>query len=60
MNLLEHFIKEIIKEEKVYKGGKNYYHVVATVVCWGAKEQIDKVFPADEWDRIKACGYFVG
>ncbi len=59
MNLLEHFIKEIKKEEKICRDGKTYYHVVAIVVCWGAKEQIDKEFPADEWNRIKACGHFV-
>lgn len=61
MNLLEHYIEEIINEEKVQspKSGKWYYRVNAIVNCYGAKEQINSLFLIDEWEQAKAKGYYM-
>lgn len=61
MNLLEHFIDQIISEQKVRdpENGKEYYRVTAVVDCYGQKEQIDQIFPIDKWEQAKADGYYM-
>ena len=61
MNLLEHFIVEIISEQKIQnpKNGRGYYRVNVIIDCYGQKEQIDKLFLIDEWEQAKAKGYYM-
>lgn len=62
MNLLEHYIDEIISEEKVQnpENGNEYYRVNAIVDCYGAKKQINRLFLIDEWEKAKKQGYYMG
>ncbi len=61
MNILEHFIDQIISEQKVQdpENGREYYRVTAIVNCYGQEEKIDKIFPIDEWDQAKSNGYYM-
>jgi hypothetical protein len=61
MNLLEHYIVEIISEQKIQnpENGKGYYRVNAIVDCYGQKEQINRIFLIDEWEQAKAKGYYM-
>lgn len=62
MNILEHYIDEIISEEKVQnpENGNEYYRVNAIVDCYGCKEQINRLFLIDEWEKAKKQGYYMG
>ncbi|MBO6127552.1 MAG: hypothetical protein J6P79_01490 [Pseudobutyrivibrio sp.] len=60
MNLLEHYIKEVIKETK----HKN--HLVTDIIevemvvdCYGIKEQTTHVFLPSEWEQAKKDGYYM-
>lgn len=61
MNLLEHYIDEVISEQKIQnpENGREYYRVNAIVDCYGCKEQINRLFPVDEWEQAKAKGYYM-
>lgn len=61
MNLLEHYIVEIISEQKIQnpEDGREYYRVNAIVDCYGCEEQINNLFTIDEWEQVKAKGYYM-
>lgn len=61
MNLLEHYIDEIISEQKIQnpENGREYYRVNAIVDCYGQKEQINRIFLIDEWEQAKAKGHYM-
>ena len=61
MNLLEHYIDKVISEQKIQNpdSGREYYRVNAIVDCYGQKEQINKLFLIDEWEKAKAKGYYM-
>lgn len=61
MNLLEHYIDEIISEQKIQnpEDGREYYRVNAIVDCYGCEEQINSLFTIDEWGEVKAKGYYM-
>ena len=61
MNLLEHYIDEIINEQKNQnpETGREYYRVNAIVDCYGQKEQINRLFSINEWEQAKAKGYYM-
>lgn len=60
MNLLEHYIKKIISEEKVKSpDGDIYYKVKAEIDCYGSVETIDKIFRIDEWEEAKEKRYYM-
>ena len=59
MNLLEHYIKEILSEEQVQKYGKNWAKVRLVVNCYGVVEETIQLFLYDDWQKIKAQGYYM-
>ena len=61
MNLLEHFIDEIISEQKIQnpEDGRKYYRVNAIIDCYGHKEQINRLFSISEWEQAKVKGYYM-
>ena len=61
MNLLEHYIDEIISEEKIQNpdNGNGYYRVNAIVDCYGNKDKINRLFSIKEWEQAKAQGYYM-
>lgn len=61
MNLLEHYIDEIISEQKILnlENGREYYRVNAIIDCYGQKEQINQLFLVNEWEQAKAKGYYM-
>ena len=62
MNLLEHYIVEIIHEEiaKSPFNGVEYIRVTFIENCYGVKEKRKKLFLKDEWETIKSKGYYMG
>jgi hypothetical protein len=61
MNLLEHYIDEILSEQKILnlKNGREYYRVNAIIDCYGQKEQINQLFLVNEWEQAKVKGYYM-
>ena len=61
MNLLEHYILEVKKEEKIQdpKTKNKYYKVKAIIDCYGVKEIIDRLFSIDEWEDAKRKGFYM-
>ncbi len=59
MNLLEHYIKDIIKEEKVERDGVVYYRVELIIDCYGTEHRTE-IFPEIEWETAKKLGYYMG
>ena len=55
MNLLEHYILEIIEETQI----DNYVRVTVKVDCHGCQETINRVFNKEEWEEAKEKGFFM-
>lgn len=59
MNLLEHYIKEILSEEQVQMYGKNWAKVRLIVNCYGVVEETTQLFLYEDWQKIKEQGYYM-
>lgn len=60
MNLLEHYIKEVIKEtECKTERGTDYIEVEMIVDCYGIIEQTTHLFLPSEWEKAKKDGYYL-
>ena len=59
MNLLEHYIKEVIDEDYVQKYGKNWAKVKLIVDCYGVTEETTQLFLYDDWQKVKRQGYYM-
>ena len=59
MNLLEHYIKEILSEEQVQKYGKNWAKVRLIVDCYGVVEETTELFLYEDWQKVKGQGYYM-
>ena len=59
MNLLEHYIKKIISEREVEMFGKPYVRAKLIVNCYGVINETVEEFPKDEWEKVKAQGYYM-
>ena len=59
MNLLEHYIKEILSEEQVQKYGKDWAKVRLIVNCYGIVEEKTELFLYEDWITIKTQGYYM-
>ena len=61
MNLLEIWIKDIVKTEEVKVNGVNKLKISFNTVCWGSKEVKCKTFDSMEhWESFKSKGYYLG
>lgn len=60
MNLLEHYIKEVIKEtnRKTHRG-TDIVEVEMIINCYGVKEQTTHIFLPSEWEQAKKDGYYL-
>jgi hypothetical protein len=60
MNLLEHYIKEILKvtERKTHRG-TDIIEVEMIVDCYGIVEQTKHIFLPVEWEKAKKDGYYL-
>lgn len=60
MNLLEHYIKEVISEEEcISPQGTKYVKVTMLIDCYGIKEQTTHLFLPIEWEKAKKDGYYL-
>lgn len=59
MNLLEHYIKEILSEDFVQKYGKNWAKVRLVVDCYGVIEETTQLFLYEDWQKVKGQGYYM-
>jgi hypothetical protein len=62
MNLLEHYIKEIISVEDVPHEdwmNKKYLKVKLVANCYGDIRQYERWFGEEEWGKVKEQGYFM-
>lgn len=59
MNLLEHYIKEILSEDFEQKYGKIWAKVKLTVDCYGVVEETTQLFLYDDWQKVKGQGYYM-
>ena len=65
MNLLEHYIKEIISVEnitidKAWAKGIDFVKVKMLVNCYGRIEIKEKLFTVAEWKEVTKVGYYLG
>ena len=60
MNLLEHYVTNIIHEEPIEKNGMLLFRVVCDVDCYGNKEvQKEVLLTEDGYERVKSTGYYL-
>ena len=60
MNLLEHYIDEIISEtEHITKAGTKYITVNLKCDCYGVREEVNVNFLPEEWEKAKTQGYYM-
>jgi hypothetical protein len=60
MNLLEHYIINIISEEKkISPHGTEYINAKMIVNCYGVEEQVEHLFLPTEWEQTKKDGYYL-
>lgn len=66
MNLLEHYIREIYKEEPYepeFLDRLNLFGFVKVKYkydCYGVEHIVENIFEKDEWEEIKKRGYYLG
>lgn len=69
MNLLEHYLVEVIKIEpftdedwsnEPWAKDKKFIWVTATFNCYGRLETTRDVYSTDEWQGIVDKGYYMG
>jgi len=61
MNLLEHYIDEIISEKKrKTQYGTDIVEVEMIIDCYGVKEHTTHMFLSSEWEQAKKNGYYMG
>ena len=60
MNLLEHYIDEIIKvTNRKTQHGTDIVEVEMVIDCYGVKEQTKHIFLPSEWEKAKKDGYYL-
>ena len=59
MNLLEHYIKEIKSELEIAQFDKVYIKARLIVECYGVVNETTEIFTEEEWEKVKAQGYYM-
>jgi hypothetical protein len=64
LNLLEHYIKEIISEEPfesdwTKKMGKKFIKIKVIVDCYGNIQERETIEEKEHWKEIKQRGFFI-
>ena len=64
MNLLEHYIKEIISVEDLrideeWAKGKSYVKVKMVISCYGHIETVERISTKKEWIEAESNGYYL-
>lgn len=61
MNLLEVWIGDIVKTEKIVINGVEKIKIYFNTVCWGSREVKIRIFDSMEhWEKFKAQKYYLG
>lgn len=62
MNLIEHYIQEILSEKIEINPytNKPCYVVKMITDCCGCISEVNTIFDAEEWKQIKKQGYYLG
>jgi hypothetical protein len=62
MNLIEHYIQEILSEKiKVNPYTNKPCCVVKMIVdCYGNVSEVNSIFDVEEWEQVKKQGYYLG
>ncbi len=60
MNLLEHYIDEVIKETNLKTPyGTDIVEVEMMIDCYGVRERTTHMFLPSEWEKAKKDGYYM-
>lgn len=59
MNLLEHYIEEIISEEEVNHNGENFVVAKVKVNCYGNVNVDEHITSKRMWEEEKLQGYYM-
>lgn len=59
MNLLEHYIEEIISEEEVEHNGGTFVYAKVKVNCYGNVSVEDRIEEKTQWEAEKKKGYYM-
>lgn len=62
MNLLEHYIEKIISVEPFNPPTQSEWEWVTVkmlVNCYGSVVETEMLLPVDDWEKIKAQGYYM-
>lgn len=58
MNLLEHYIVEVISVEEI-KGHKELVYVDMIVDCYGSVYRTSSIFRINDWKEAQEKGYYM-
>lgn len=62
MNILEHYIEEVISVEEVPRQewmDQKYLNVKLVANCYGCVQEYERLFGENEWKKIQEQGYFM-
>lgn len=61
MNLVEVYVYNITKEEKVQCDGFSVWKLIADINCYGRKhEQVTLIMSKSDYESVKEKGYYLG
>ncbi len=60
MNLLEHYVTNITKVEKIECDWGYYYKIIADVDCYGMEKQKEFGLSQSDYNMVLEKGYYMG
>lgn len=63
MNLLKHYIKDILEETRIKApewSNDKWVKVKMIINCYGNVETVENIYLVDVWENIKKKGYYMG